>query len=167
MQWSQLKKRIEDLSAPALAGRVKFYVAKYRNYNEEYGRAVLLIDAEEVCEFSDFDYEKAEKKEIIRIHQDSPEAETASPAMAHLIERSLHDQGVYSLDDFYGALESYLSMSVTKALASADLIIRILVVLDRRVGKRRLATLRDHYAGFPVLKRLYELRCASEGLEVS
>jgi len=60
-------------------------------------------------------------------------------------------------------LES-LSLSVERQLKHRSPIVRGLAVLDRRCGKRRLATI-DAAAEHPFVQGMFELRCAAEGIK--
>lgn len=76
------------------------------------------------------------------------------------------EEGIGDRGDFYRAFREYDTQDVAESLQSEDPLVRVLAVLDRRVGKRRLAALRDRgFAGEPEwVQRFYRLRLEAEGL---
>ncbi|WP_420874880.1 SF0329 family protein [Priestia filamentosa] len=67
--------------------------------------------------------------------------------------------------DFFSALEEYFSLPVEKALCSSNAIVKMLCMMDRRVGKRTLlrskeSILEEHR----IIKYFYQLRCEAEGI---
>jgi len=61
--------------------------------------------------------------------------------------------------DLYEALASYPSLSIDAALRSDNIIVRGLAMIDRRLGRRRLAAV-DEEQEHPFVQRLLELRRA-------
>ena len=69
--------------------------------------------------------------------------------------------------DDYGALADLgasLSLSIEEALQSPSPLLRGLAMLDRRVGKRRLRAMAPLEAEHPLVRALFALRCAVEGI---
>lgn len=66
--------------------------------------------------------------------------------------------------EFYRYLHYYLSVPHSSALASNDVFLLAMAILDRRLGKRRIPDLGDRYQAHPLLKRLYAFRCEVEGV---
>jgi hypothetical protein len=71
---------------------------------------------------------------------------------------------VVSQGFFERSIEAYPSLSLDDALQSSNFIHRALAMVDRRLGKRRLKTLPFRTDEHPLVLKLYEYRCASEGI---
>jgi hypothetical protein len=82
-----------------------------------------------------------------------------------LVER-LELRGVYSRDDFYTALETYLSLSIEEALQSSNALISAWAMFDRRLGKRRLRSIGFKQTDPPFVERWYQLRCKAERMVI-
>ena len=77
-------------------------------------------------------------------------------------------EGVFAQYDFFDALEEYFSSSIEKSLISADMVIKILSLIDRRVGKRTLQKLNESIKSeSDMIKYFYKLRCDAEGVNVN
>lgn len=71
----------------------------------------------------------------------------------------------YTDEEFCAALEQYRNQEIQKSVCSEDPLIRMFAVLDRRVGKRTLAKLKDTLPAQPQwLQQIYELRFSAEEL---
>jgi hypothetical protein len=64
-------------------------------------------------------------------------------------------------------LESYLSLSIDDALLSSNLLIRALAMADRRVGKRRLQTLRMGSREHVLVRKMFAIRCEVERVTIA
>ena len=80
--------------------------------------------------------------------------------------KPLWDQnGIYSETDFLDAVLCFRNLAIQDALASDNYIVKILAIMDRRVGKRTLAKIEEsgEYRGYPRwVRQFYELRLAVE-----
>ena len=74
--------------------------------------------------------------------------------------------GVFDQRSFYRAFEEFDNQSIEKSLKSDDLIVRIMAVLDRRVGKRRLLLMKEKMENEPeTFREFYAIRMKAEGLQ--
>jgi hypothetical protein len=67
----------------------------------------------------------------------------------------------YSGGDFFGSALKFFNLSIADALQSENYIVKILAILDKRVGKRTLEKIREagEYRSYPDwAKQFYELR---------
>lgn len=70
-----------------------------------------------------------------------------------------------SYNPFYNAFAEFDQQSIEMSLKSENLIVRIFAVLDRRVGKRRLALMKETIADEPdTFREFYAIRMKAEGL---
>lgn len=64
------------------------------------------------------------------------------------------------------SFEEFDNQSIEESLKSDDLLVRILAVLDRRVGKRRLKAMAQTIADEPeTFREFYAIRVSAEGIE--
>ncbi|MEM1203732.1 MAG: hypothetical protein AAGN66_10930 [Acidobacteriota bacterium] len=162
MRWSRLKKTIESRFAESLGGRVEVRSTKYRYGHENIGRGILVVDGEEVANFCTFRFynELADTAEVLE------EAGAKPRAAFREAEERLRRDGVLTQEQFYGRLEDFLRMPFDDALASSDVLIQALALLDGRLGKRRLRRMAEEPPEQPLHRRLFELRCGAEGVRI-
>jgi len=164
MQWSKIKRRAESLFAASGKGRVELRTTNYRHASDWEGRGWITLDGTEIASFCTFKYwiARGEASESIQ-EALGREGERAvmDRAQAQAVE-NLHQAGVLSQDSFELAIQEYTSLTIDDALASPHLIHRALAVLDRRMGKRRLTTTRLQPDEHPLVRRLFQFRCAAE-----
>jgi hypothetical protein len=162
MRWSKLRQRIESGIAPSLAGRVRFMVTRYRRAHDAEGRWAVLLDGDEIgglgCIVAD--QEQTELLSLKAAELDVPLAEARSAA-----DQALCAVAHHTLPMFYGSLSAYLNMSVEAALASSDAVLRSLAILDRRLGRRRLAGIRLSGEASELEVGCLRARLDAEGLE--
>ena len=73
--------------------------------------------------------------------------------------------GIFDQRCFYNAFAEFDQQSIEMSLKSENLIVRIFAVLDRRVGKRRLALMKETIADEPdTFREFYAIRMKAEGL---
>jgi len=168
MIWSKLKRSLEDLLADAVKEHLQLHLTRYGpGVSSLMNRAWITWDGEEIHTFSTIGqlqaargiaaqmYENGERKEPPGFYEPSED----------LVER-LEQRGIYSRQDWYEALETYLSLSIEEALHSSSALIRAWAMFDRRLGKRRLRLIQFKPTDPPFIKRWYQLRCQAEGIAV-
>ena len=73
--------------------------------------------------------------------------------------------GIFDQRCFYNAFAEFDQQGIEMSLKSENLIVRIFAVLDRRVGKRRLALMKETIAEEPdTFREFYAIRMKAEGL---
>ncbi|MDU8008561.1 MAG: hypothetical protein E7J17_06970, partial [Veillonella sp.] len=81
------------------------------------------------------------------------------------IDNTALELGVFDQRCFYQAFDEFENQKIDKSLVSDNLIVRIFAVLDRRVGKRRLISMRNFMEEqAPVFQEFYAIRVHHEGL---
>ena len=81
--------------------------------------------------------------------------------MDEMMKPKWDENGTYSGGDFFRSAADFLNLSIADALVSEDYIVKILAILDKRVGKRTLEKIRDtgEYQNYPDwVRQFYELR---------
>lgn len=137
--------------ADSVSKRIDFGTTRYGSSFES-SRAWIRIDKQEILNISmvEYDYELC-----LRTGDGHRNHET--------VERELHDNSIFSTNDFWGSFSDYLNLSMNEILDSENPIIRAFGMLDSRVGKRRLKKI-NVSSEHDLVKRLFYLRCDAEGL---
>ncbi|SMG19944.1 SF0329 family protein [Paenibacillus aquistagni] len=140
IQWSKLKKQVENHFCDELKDRITLFSTWYKNGGSpSRGRAAVLLDKNEI-------YEANTDKWLMS------EINSHNQSSCKVIERY----------EFHKLLEEYLSQSIERSLLSKYELIRGLAIIDKRVGKRRLIQMKEIESEF--CKKLYQLRCDIEGI---
>lgn len=170
MQWSQLKKRIEDGFAPAVRGRVQVWNTRYRRAHDDVGEAWITVDKKRVLCSGYYGYRKRFHEEMGAVLQaeEGTQCAMATRGQRELkawdqTSRNLHEKGVMEPEYFNAILFAYLNLSIPKILASGIPLIRAMGMLDRRFGKRRLQAF-DARKAHSLVKLFHEFRCQAEGI---
>lgn len=155
--WSGTRKKLEtDCLCPALRGRVRYFAATYRESHDREGRAAILMDGEEILKSNYFDYSGTLWSMYYRSEEEPSAIQQA------VLDRDLFDQRV-----FYNAFQEFDNQSIEASLSSENPVVRIFALLDRRVGKRRLAALAETMeTELNWVRPFYRLRMEAEGLNL-
>ena len=133
--WSKTKKKLKSFLCNSLKDRVDFFCSNYRMH-DGIGRTYITVDGNEVFNMCT----------LKRDYYYQPK------------------EGVYSQVEFLEAVNEYLSSPIEDLLKSDNTLIMILVILDRRVGKRTMENLKDTIANYEdIVQYFYKLRCSAEG----
>ena len=155
--WSSLNKQLTDFLCDDLKNRISYFLTRYHKVHNSYGRAAILLDGKELVCFSWIEsyhreqiLREAHEKNGVRWDYYTPE----------MIEK-WNENAIYSDWNFLAAATSFLEIPIDTALESDDYVIRILAILDRRVGKRTLKKIKEQgdYQELPDwIRQFYELR---------
>ena len=163
--WSGIRKKLEaDYLCPALRGRVRYFATTYSKCPDHEGRAAILVDGVEVLKSSYYEFAPAYWKlqSELRQLEGAGWREAALGASQTVLEDGLFDQR-----DFYAAFQRFGNQSVEASLSSENPIVRIFALLDRRLGKRRLAALEETMeTELDWVRPFYLLRMEAEGLSL-
>jgi len=73
--------------------------------------------------------------------------------------------GVFDQRCFYRAFDEFDNQSIEKSLCSENMLVRIFAVLDRRVGKRKLISMKETIENEPdSIKEFFAIRMNAEGI---
>ncbi|WP_426351292.1 SF0329 family protein [Alloiococcus sp. CFN-8] len=135
--WSKTKKHLQGFLCTSLKERVDFFCSNYR-IHDGIGRTYITVDGNEV-------YNMCTLK---RDYYQQPK------------------EGVYSQVEFIEAVNEYLNSPIEALIKSNNTLIKILVILDRRVGKRTLRNMGDTIiTEEEIVQYFYRLRCDAEGIK--
>ena len=158
--WSGMRKYLEqEMLAPALAGRVRYDCAAYPGMQHGIRFQVFVDDVR----ISQFAMETMAKEIYDGSYPVDPRQFWASYWEAKNL--TVKERDAFDDEDFASALKFYRSVDISTALVSENPIVSMFAVLDRRVGKRTLAKLRNQIANQPEwLQFYYNLRLSAEQL---
>jgi len=165
MRWSKLKHLVEDRMADSLQRRIEVHSTRYHSGE---GRGWITVDKREVADFSTpGNLMRVHRLAIERSGSDFWDAEggTQYRAVRREVETTLQGDGAYNQWGYHRALWDSLSLPIGDALLSDEMLIRAFAMLDSRLGKRRLRTLRLAEDEHPLVRQFYDLRCETEGIK--
>lgn len=185
MSWSKLKQNLQSFLCPALEGRVEYSATSYRYSPDKAGICYITVDKKNILNMSDAsnlirwyqteieikndpDIEiPISKEEIEAIRKDIkgnvPEDRLKVIARNRKItehaKELLAAQSVLSKSNFIAAATKFLSIPIEESLESKDILLNILALVDRRVGKKRILNMSEKMKlKHPAVQYFYELR---------
>ncbi|MDQ6419588.1 hypothetical protein RB620_09110 [Paenibacillus sp. LHD-117] len=185
MSWSKLKQQLESFLYPALVGTVEYRATSYRYLPGKAGQCYLTVDKKNILNMMDattsirwYETEQEIKndptiqvfiseEEIAAIRQSAagtiPEERlqviARSRKSSELAKRLMTAQSELSKSDFVATATRFLASSIDQSLESDDILLNILALVDRRVGKKRLLNMRGIMKQkHPSVQYFYELR---------
>jgi hypothetical protein len=141
MRWSKLKQQVEAMFAEGVRGRVELRTTRYEKAHDRFGRSWITVDGREIANMSNY-------------LGCGDSIADGNPTR--------FDAGVFAAYDLPMAMREYLTLSIDKAIASPNPLIRALAVLDRRAGERRLARI-DPAKEVPIVRELLTVRRGVRG----
>ncbi len=160
--WSGLYKWLNACLCEELKGRITYFLTRYHKVHDAYGRAAILLDGKELVCFSWIEMYRQEAAVDALWREDK----SRSDLELYAAMKPQWDANCTWCDmDFLEAVLKFRSLSIQDALNAENGIIRILAILDRRVGKRTLQKLAQSASDQqdpPWVRQFYELRL-SEG----
>lgn len=191
MAWSKTKQQLESFICDGLKGRVEYRSTAYKYAADKSGKCYITVDKKEVFAMSEaksvvtwYKLEQEIKKDssiqvevtedeiqAIRkelgdtIPTDRLEVIAKNRRQSEVAKQIMTSQTALSKSDFYQAANSFLSSSIDNCMNGNDIILNILALVDRRVGKKRLRDLRCRIQmKHPIVQYFYKLRCEVEGI---
>ena len=178
LSWSGVRKILEqDFLCPALQGRVQYFCTHYHSAPDQYGRVCLRVDGKEYAKGNPYSYYvnsyhimerqlKTEQSILCREWADGRFLyEEENAAAEQVVRQTAIWDGNFDICDFTQALEIYRNAPIGESLASPEPLVRMLAILDRRVGRRTLEKQKDRLAEQPPwLQFFYRLRLEAEGM---
>jgi hypothetical protein len=185
MSWSKLKQQLESFLCPALDGRFEYRASSYRYLPDKSGSCYISVDKKNVLNMNDrtssirwYQTEQEIKndsdlqipinhEEIEAVRKDSkgniPEDRliviARSRKISEVAKELLSGQTSLSKSNFIVVATKFLSTSIEECLESNDILLNILALVDRRVGKKRILNLSEKMKlKHPIVQYFYELR---------
>ena len=185
MNWNKLKQQLESFISPALAGRVEYRASGYRYSPDKSVQCYIVADKKEVFNMKDdttairwYQTEQEIKNDtslelivtsddIERVRKESgdkiPDERLAVIAknrkIAQYSKELISAQTQLCKTDFQKAASVFLSDPIERSLESDDILLNVLALVDRRVGKKRLLAMEEEmHMKHPVVRYFYDLR---------
>ncbi|WP_379136731.1 hypothetical protein [Paenibacillus sp. sgz500958] len=185
MSWSKLKQQLEGFLSPALNGRVEYRAPAYRYVPDKSGTCYISVDKRNVLNMSDktnaIQWYQSELEikndpdiqipisndEIEAVRQETkgkvPEDRLIVMARnrksTELAKELMAAQALLSKSNFMVEASKYLTTSIEKSLESNEILMNVLALLDKRVGKKRILSMAETMKlKHPVVQYFYELR---------
>ncbi|WP_444641608.1 SF0329 family protein [Caproiciproducens sp. R1] len=156
-----LNKQLSENLCDTLKNRVTYFHTRYHDVHNAYGRAAILLDGKEFVYFSWVETSHQEN-DISALHKEEPKL--SYEEIIRKMKSKWDTDCTYCEMDFLNAVLQFRNMPVQVALESENYIVKILAVMDRRVGKRTLLQIatNEEYKKFPTwVRQFYELRLSS------
>jgi len=126
---------------------------RYRRAHDEACEAWITLDGARIASFADLTLHVDHNTRAEAFRSEGLQGNALNAAT----ERDVGGRGVAALWGFTVALSEYLELSIDAVLASENPVIRALGMLDRRLGKRRLAVM-DVTADLPMVHEFHAIR---------
>ena len=159
--WSKIRHKLaNDYLADSLKNHIQYFATSYSKCPDHEGRAAILLDGQQIIAGSYC--EQWSKASLL------PDDETLEKRLHYEFPFMDNTALKYSQFDqrcFYQAFYEFDNQSIEKSLASQNLLVRILAVLDRRVGKRTLIRIKENIGSEPEIFRVFfNIRIKAEGM---
>ena len=144
--------------AYSLRGHIQYFATSYSKCPDHEGRAAIMLDRKEIISGSYWEqWSKASllpKDEILETR-----LKNEFPFMDNIAVK----YGQFDQRCFYEAFHEFDNQSIGQSLASENMLVRILSVLDKRIGKRRLERMGISVSQEPEMFQIfYDIRCKHE-----
>ncbi len=185
MAWSKLKQTLESFLSPALCGRVDYRATGYRYLPDKTGLCYIAVDKKNVLQMNDTTGFIRWYRTELEIKNDSnlqiPVSDEELEAVRRDIKGTVPEdrlliiarnrklsehakelmaaQSSLSKSDFIVVATKFLSASIEESLESKEILLNILALVDRRVGKKRIVNMSEKMKlKHPIVQYFYELR---------
>ena len=159
--WSGIRKRMEsEYLAESLKGDISYFATSYSRSPDHEGRAAIRYKGKEIikgCYYHNWTkaafFPKDEKYER-RMREEFA-----------FVDDTAIKLGVFDQTCFYKAFKEFDNQRIEKSLYSENMLVRIFAVLDRRVGKRKLISMKESIENEPdSIKEFFAIRMNAEGI---
>ncbi|MER2169264.1 MAG: hypothetical protein ABS938_01380 [Psychrobacillus psychrodurans] len=188
MSWSKLKKNLESYLCPALSGRVEYSASSYSYLADKSGTCYITVDRKNVLNLSDKttiiqwylteqeikndaniqipisneEIEAVRKESNGRIPEDRVQVIARSRKISAYAKELLSAQSSLSKSNFIVVANQFLSSSIEDSLESNDILLNVLALVDRRVGKKRILNMSEKMKlKHPIVQYFYQLRLST------
>jgi len=188
MSWSKLKQQLESFLCPALKGRVEYRATGYRYLPDKAGLCYIAVDKKNVLNMSDATtlirwYQTEleikndpgiqipinnEEMEAVRkdtkgnVPEDRLIVIARNRKISEHAKELLSAQLSLSKSNFIVVANKFLSLSIEESIESKDILLNILALVDRRVGKKRILNMTEKMKlKHPIVQYFYELRLST------
>ncbi|BBI33532.1 SF0329 family protein [Cohnella abietis] len=188
MSWSKLKQQLESFLCPALYGRVEYRATSYRYSPDKAGNCYITVDKKNVLNMSDIttlirwyqteleikndpdiqipinneDIEAVRKDTKGTVPEDRLKVIARSRKISNYAKETMSAQSSLSKSNFTVVANKFLSLSIEESIECNDILLNILALVDRRVGKKRIINMAEKMKlKHPAVQYFYELRVST------
>ncbi|MCI3922850.1 hypothetical protein MO973_21730 [Paenibacillus sp. TRM 82003] len=185
MSWSKLKQQLESFLSPALVGTVEYGSTSYRYAPGKAGQCYLTVNKKNILNMMDaattirwYETEQEikndpniqvsvtdEEIEAVRrsgngsIPEERLQVIARGRKLSEQAKLIMLAQSELSKSSFVVTANRFLAASIDQSIESDDILLNILALVDRRVGKKRLVNMRQAIKQkHPSVQYFYELR---------
>lgn len=157
--WSKIRSKLEkEHLAPSLRGHITYFATSYSKCPDHYGRAAILLDGKEIVSGS-----YCEQWSKVKLLPEDETLETRLKYVFPYMDNTAVKYGQFDQHCFYAAFQEFDNQSIEQSLESENMLVRILAILDKRVGKRRLAKIGDSIENeAEIYQTFYKIRVEAE-----
>jgi hypothetical protein len=190
MTWNKLKQNLESFLSPTLHGRVEYRATSYRYLPDKAGLCYITVDKKNTLNMSDVttlirwyqteleikndsdiqipinneEIEAVRKETNGEVPEDRLQVIARGRKLSVYAKELLAAQSSLSKSNFIDVANKFLSTSIEESLESNDILLNILALVDRRVGKKRILNMREKMKSkHPIVQYFYELRRSMVG----
>ena len=163
--WAGLNKWLNGCLCNVLKDRITYFLTRYHKVHDAYGRAAILLDGKELVCFSWIEQYRQEQA-VSEKYAEDPNKDWFG--LYAEMKPEWDESCTYCEWNFLQAVLAFRNMSIQDAIDSEDYIIKILAIMDQRVGKRTLQRIKQagEYKQYPQwVRQFYELRLLCENME--
>ncbi|MDO3412585.1 hypothetical protein QWJ34_22660 [Saccharibacillus sp. CPCC 101409] len=185
MSWSKLQQQLDSFLAPSLKGKVEYRSTSYRYVPDKAGTCHITVDKKNILNMSDksnrirwYQNDQEIKNdpnlqipvseaeiEAVRQSAKGPIPEDRLVVMARSRKSTEHAkellaaQAALTKSNFVATANKFLAASIEESLDSPDILLNILALVDKRVGKKRISNMSETVKlKHPIVQYFYELR---------
>lgn len=164
--WSGIRNKLEnEYLAQSLRGHIQYFSATYSKSPDHIGRFAVRYDGEEIFRTDYYDWDMTSWRRDIELWDEYPDKSRLE--CWAIAKKETINSGKFPPDIFYDSFDEFDNQSIEKSLYSENAIVRMLAILDRRVGKRRLIAMRERIKDEPEwIQKFYRLRINAENLNM-
>ncbi|BBF45041.1 hypothetical protein lbkm_3795 [Lachnospiraceae bacterium KM106-2] len=184
--WSKIRQQLESFMAPSLEGVVKYTTTSYKFAPDKSGKSCITVNGVEVfrtvLEVNGIRWYQTEtdlmkddhfqvsvtEKEMEQVRQNGgdkiPEERIKTIAInrrrSECAKKVIAAQGILYKSNFHDVAGRFLTTPIEQSLESEEILLNVLAILDRRVGKKRLEKMKQQIeAKHSIVQYFYQLRC--------
>lgn len=188
MSWSKLKKNLESYLCPALYGRVEYSASSYRYLPDKSGLCYITVDRKNVLNMSDKtniikwylneqeikndstiqipinieEIEAVKKESNGIIPEDRLQVIARGRKLSEYAKEVLSAQSSLSKSNFVIVSNKFLSTPIEESIESNDILLNVLALVDRRLGKKRILNMSEKMKlKHPIVQYFYKLRLST------
>ncbi|WP_277587488.1 SF0329 family protein [Psychrobacillus antarcticus] len=188
MAWSKLKQNLESFLCPALHGRFEYRSTSYGYLPGKAGTCYIAVDKKNVLNMSDpttlirwyqteleikndsgiqipisneeIDDLRKETKGIVP--ENRLQVIARGRKLSEHAKELLLAQSSLSKSNFIVVANKFLSTSIEESIDSKDILLNVLALVDRRIGKKRILNMTEKMKSkHPIVQYIYELRLST------